>query len=171
MATASFRSTTGRSSVGKGSEPAPSAGGAGKSSRGGIHRRSRSLSRYSGRFPPTPPGTDDFATPRSRFVNKVRGAGVPEISVDDLAEEFFRARAESDEESDASYARNRGRSSVAGYSRGTESSRQRGRSVSRPPDRRAVPPKGVPDSVSRRRRSVSVARHRYSDSEVFVSSL
>ncbi|XP_042473902.1 uncharacterized protein LOC122056155 [Zingiber officinale] len=170
MATASFRSATGRSSVGKGREAAPSAGGASKSSRSGTNRRSRSLGRYSGRFPPTPPGTDDFATPRSRFVNKVRGAGVPEVSVDDLAEEFFRARAESDEESDVSCARNRGRSSVASYLRGTESSRQRGRSVSRPPDRQAVLPKGVPDRVSRRRRSVSVARHRYSESENDVES-
>ncbi|XP_042468764.1 uncharacterized protein LOC122051622 [Zingiber officinale] len=170
MATASFRSATGRSSVGKGREAAPSAGGASKSSRSGTNRRSRSLGRYSGRFPPTPPGTDDFATPRSRFVNKVRGAGIPEVSVDDLAEEFFRARAESDEESDVSCARNRGRSSVASYLRGTESSRQRGRSVSRPPDRQAVLPKGVPDRVSRRRRSVSVARHRYSDTENDVES-
>lgn len=152
-----------RSSVGK--------GGAGNSNRGGALQRSRSLSRYSGRFPQPPQDADDFSTPRGRFVNKVRGAGVPEISVDDLAEEFFRARAESDEESEPSYAKNRRRSSVASYLRETESSRQSGRSVSKPPDRRLAPPKGVSESVSRRRRSLSVARYRYSDSEVLVFSL
>ncbi|KAG6502250.1 hypothetical protein ZIOFF_042139 [Zingiber officinale] len=151
-----------RSSVGK--------GGVSKSSRSGTLQRSRSLSRYSGRFPPPPQDADHFSTPRGRFVNKVRGSGVPEISVDDLAEEFFRARAESDEESEPSYAKNRRRSSVASYLRETESSRQRGRSVSRPPDRLAAPPKGVSESVSRRRRSLSVAPYRYSDSENDVES-
>lgn len=152
-----------RSSVGK--------EGDGKFNCGGALQRSRSHSRCSGRFPQPPQDADDFSTPRGRFVNKVRAAGIPEISVDDLAEELFRARAESDEESEPSYAKNRRRSSVASYSRETESSRQRGRSVSKPPDRRLAPPKGVSESISRQRRSLSVARCRYSDSEVLVFSL
>ncbi|WOL13647.1 hypothetical protein Cni_G22420 [Canna indica] len=164
MATSTFRSTTERSSGGRGGA-IPSAAASGSSSRVGTHRRSRSLSRYSGRFPPPPPESDDFPTPRGRFVNKLRGSGFPEISVDDLADEFFRARAESEEDSEPSVARNRRRSSTASYLMQTESSRQRGRSMSKPPDRRTAPSKGVMDSASRRRRSVSVARHRCSDSE------
>ncbi|URE16277.1 hypothetical protein MUK42_12078, partial [Musa troglodytarum] len=171
MATAAFRSTSGRSSIGsRGGGGA--ARDAGPSTRGGEpHRRSRSLSRYSGRFPPPPPEPDDFPTPRGRFVNKLRGAGLPEISLDDIADEFFQARAESDEDSEPSAARSRPLSSVASYRMETESSRRRGRSVSRPPDRHAAPTKGVSDSVLRRRRSVSVARHRYSNSESHSSSL
>ncbi|RRT71875.1 hypothetical protein B296_00018439 [Ensete ventricosum] len=167
MATAAFRSTSGRSSIGS-----RGGGGAGRDAgsstrRGGEHhRRSRSLSRYSGRFPPPPPEPDDFPTPRGRFVNKLRGAGFPEISLDDIADEFFRARAESDEDSEPSAARSGPLSSVSSYRMETESSRRRGRSVSRPPDRQAAPTKGVPDSVLRRRRSVSVARHRCSNPEV-----
>ncbi|CAL9126586.1 unnamed protein product [Musa textilis] len=170
MATAAFRSTSGRSSIGsRGGGGA--ARDAGPSTRGGEpHRRSRSLSRCSGRFPPPPPEPDDFPTPRGRFVNKLRGAGLPEISLDDIADEFFRARAESDEDSEPSAARSRPLSSVASYRMETESSRRRGRSVSRPPDRHAAPTKGVSDSVLRRRRSVSVARHRYSNSENDVDS-
>lgn len=126
---------------------------------GGLLRRSRSLSR----FPPPSPSPEDAATPSSRFVNKVRGGGrggaglPPEISLDDLADEFFRARAESEDDDDEEEAvvvvrgeESRGRlrfpapaekgggrrSSTARYARETESSRQRGRSVSRPPAER-----------------------------------
>ncbi|XP_009409856.2 uncharacterized protein LOC103992027 [Musa acuminata AAA Group] len=170
MATAAFRSTSGRSSIGsRGGVGA--ARDAGSSTRGGQpHRRSRSLSRHSSRFPPPPPEPDDFPTPRGRFVNKLRGAGFPEISLDDIADEFFRARAESDEDSEPSAARSRPLSSVSSYRMETESSRRRGRSVSRPPDRHAAPTKGVSDNVLRRRRSVSVDRHRCSNSENDVDS-
>ncbi|KAL5200233.1 hypothetical protein ABZP36_021436 [Zizania latifolia] len=117
---------------------------------GGV-RRSRSLSR----FPPPSPSPENAATPSGRFVNKVRGGGgrgeggLPEISLEDIADEFFRARAESeDDEVDEEVeeeARGRlrfpvpaekgggRRSSTARYARETESSRLRGRSVSRPP--------------------------------------
>ncbi|CAL9061938.1 unnamed protein product [Musa banksii] len=170
MATAAFRSTSGRSSIGsRGGGGA--ARDAGSSTRGGQpHRRSRSLSRHSSRFPPPPPEPDDFPTPRGRFVNKLRGAGFPEISLDDIADEFFRARAESDEDSEPSAARSRPLSSVSSYRMETESSRRRGRSVSRPPDRHAAPTKGVSDNVLRRQRSVSVDRHRCSNSENDVDS-
>ncbi|KAG1364272.1 hypothetical protein COCNU_11G010990 [Cocos nucifera] len=163
MAMTALRSTSRRAAVGGG-------GGvedAGSSNRGGD-RRSRSLSRYSGRFPSTLPESDDFSTPRGRFVNKVRGSGFPEISLDDLADEFFRARAESEDEKESRPAdcRSDRRSSVASYRMETASSRRRGRSVSRPPDRRVVDGKPTTTGGSlRRQRSVSIARHRCSDSE------
>ncbi|XP_010913991.1 uncharacterized protein [Elaeis guineensis] len=169
MATAAFRSTSRRSAVGGGG-----AEDAGSSNRSAGHRRSRSLSHYSGRFPPPPPPeSDEFSTPRGRFVNKVRGSGFPEISLDDLADEFFRARAESDEEEGSRSAGRRSdrRSSVASYRMETESSRRRGRSASRPPDRSSVNGKPTSGGNSRRQRSVSVARHRCSDSESHSSSL
>jgi hypothetical protein len=138
---------------------------------GGSHRRSRSLSR----FPPPSPSPEDAPTPSSRFVTKVRGGGsssggFPEISLDDLADEFFRARVESEDDDDAP-PRGRGRlpapspseekgarrSSTARYARETESSRQRERSVSRPPpDRRAAAENG--GAAARRQRYPSVDR-------------
>ncbi|XP_039805491.1 serine/arginine repetitive matrix protein 2-like isoform X2 [Panicum virgatum] len=163
----------------------PTAGGGG----GSRVRRSRSLSR----FPPPSPPPEDAATPSSRFVNKVRGGGrgglPPEISLDDLADEFFRARAESedDEDEDAAVARGRPRypapaekgggggrrSSTARYARETESSRQRERSVSRPPaQRRGVAANAVSGGPAARRqryasvdRRASMDRHRWCDSD------
>ncbi|KAJ4799197.1 hypothetical protein LUZ62_050443 [Rhynchospora pubera] len=113
----------------------------------GAHRRARSLSR----FPPPTPGSDEFETPRGRFVNKARGSGqvlfsdTGEVSLDDLADEFLRARAESEEDEVVLVRRGRddrrmsfhrgkiGSGSSSRYLRETESSKQRGRSVSRPP--------------------------------------
>uniref|UniRef100_A0A0E0E3T0 Uncharacterized protein n=1 Tax=Oryza meridionalis TaxID=40149 RepID=A0A0E0E3T0_9ORYZ len=161
---------------------------------GGLLRRSRSLSR----FPPPSPSPEDAATPSSRFVNKVRGGGrggaglPPEISLDDLADEFFRARAESeDDEDDEVVVRGeevRGRlrfpapaekgggrrSSTARYARETESSRQRGKSVSRPPAERrgraTAVANGGAAAAGRQRyasvdRSASMDRHRWCDSD------
>uniref|UniRef100_A0A0E0Q011 Uncharacterized protein n=1 Tax=Oryza rufipogon TaxID=4529 RepID=A0A0E0Q011_ORYRU len=164
---------------------------------GGLLRRSRSLSR----FPPPSPSPEDAATPSSRFVNKVRGGGrggaglPPEISLDDLADEFFRARAESEDDDDEEEAvvvvrgeESRGRlrfpapaekgggrrSSTARYARETESSRQRGRSVSRPPAERrggatAVANGGAAAAGRQRYASVdrraSMDRHRWCDSD------
>ncbi|RWV82118.1 hypothetical protein GW17_00056413 [Ensete ventricosum] len=176
MTTAAFRSATGRSSIG-GPAAARSACDTGSSgSDEGPRRRSRSLSRFSGRFPPSQPEAEDFPTPPGRFVNKAPGCVFPEISLDDVVDEFFRARAESEEEeeeeSQPSDARSRRRSSVTSYFPiNTEWSCRRGRSVTRPPDCQTAPPKGVSNSVLRRRRSVSVARHRCSDSESHSSSL
>nr|ACN85274.1 unknown [Oryza alta] len=164
---------------------------------GGLLRRSRSLSR----FPPPSPSPEDAATPSSRFVNKVRGggrggAGLPEISLDDLADEFFRARAESEDDDDdddeevvvvVRGEESRGRlrfpapaekgdgrrSSTARYARETESSRQRGRSVSRPPAERRGGATAVPNggaAAGRQRyasvdRRASMDRHRWCDSD------
>jgi hypothetical protein len=170
-------------------------GGSGGGGGGGSVRRSRSLSR----FPPPSPSPDDAPTPSSRFVTKVRGAAFPpEVSLDDLADEFFRARAESEDDDDddqviAGRGRSRfpapaekggsggRRSSTARYARETESSRLRGRSVSRPPAERrgVVAPSaangGGPAARRQRYASVdrraSVDRHRWCDSDVSVSRM
>ncbi|PUZ59981.1 hypothetical protein GQ55_4G086700 [Panicum hallii var. hallii] len=190
---AAFRSGTRRGDAfaaledaGSATRGRPAAGGGGG---GSSVRRSRSLSR----FPPPSPSPEDAATPSSRFVNKVRGGGrgglPPEISLDDLADEFFRARAESedDEEEDVAVARGRSRypapaekgagggrrSSTARYARETESSRQRERSVSRPPaERRGVAANAVKGGPAARRqryasvdRRASMDRHRWCDSD------
>ncbi|TKW22443.1 hypothetical protein SEVIR_4G229300v4 [Setaria viridis] len=152
---------------------------------GSSVRRSRSLSR----FPPPSPTPEDAATPSSRFVNKVRGGAFPpEVSLDDLADEFFRARAESeDDDEEESVGRGRSRfpapaekgggggrrSSTARYARETESSLQRGRSVSRPPaERRGVAPSAANGGPAARRqryasvdRRASMDRHRWCDSD------
>ncbi|CAD6339038.1 unnamed protein product [Miscanthus lutarioriparius] len=181
--------TRGRQAAGGGS------GGAGGGG-GGSVRRSRSLSR----FPPPSPSPEDAATPSSRFVTKVRGGGgggggggfPPEVSLDDLADEFFRARAESegddDDEETAAPARGRSRlpapaergggvgrrSSTARYARETESSRQRGHSVSRPPaDRRGVAASAVnagPAAAARRQRYASVDRRASMDRQRWCDS-
>ncbi|KAH0458445.1 hypothetical protein IEQ34_013760 [Dendrobium chrysotoxum] len=132
-------------------------------------RRSRSLSRYSGRFPPPSPEIDEYETPRGRFVNKVRGSGFLETSLDDLADEFFQAMAKECEE-DATPAAGRSRRRVIGerLMAETESSRRRGRSVSRHrADSAASMGKGVSGNSgnSRPRRSVSVSRSRVSELE------
>ncbi|CAN6163497.1 unnamed protein product [Urochloa humidicola] len=170
--------------AGSGTRGRQASGGGGGS--GGSVRRSRSLSRFPS------PSPEDAATPSSRFVNKVRGGAFPpEVSLDDLADEFFRARAESEDDDgdDAAVARGRSRfpapaergsggggrrSSIARYARETEASRQRGRSVSRPPaERRAVAPTNAANgggAAARRQRYASVDRrasmdrHRWCDS-------
>ncbi|KAI0502395.1 hypothetical protein KFK09_017344 [Dendrobium nobile] len=132
-------------------------------------RRSRSLSRYSGRFPPPSQEIDEYETPRGRFVNKVRGSGFLETSLDDLADEFFQAMAKECEE-DATLVAGRSRRRMIGerLMAETESSRQRGRSVSRHrADSAASKGKSVSGSSvnSRPRRSVSVSRSRLSELE------
>uniref|UniRef100_A0A453SGT3 Uncharacterized protein n=1 Tax=Aegilops tauschii subsp. strangulata TaxID=200361 RepID=A0A453SGT3_AEGTS len=162
-------------------------GGGGSAARGrtpdgaGGLRRSRSLSR----FPPPSPSPEDAPTPSSRFVTKVRGGGpsggFPEISLDDLADEFFRARVESEDDDEevvvqrgeddsrgrlrfpapAEKGRGGRRSSTARYARETASSRQRERSASRPPlERRggaAAAENGA--AAATRQRYASVDRH------------
>ncbi|XP_045803472.1 uncharacterized protein LOC123897019 [Trifolium pratense] len=159
MATAAFKSTTKRIPVGASSVEDSS------SSSSSLHRRSRSLSRparsrYSG-------DTDtDLPAPRGKFVNTVRGCGFPEISLDDLAIEFFESA-------------NRGRldsrsSESESTPAGGTSSLRRGRSARRSSgvgdDRRssiggAGGGRTVSDANSRRRRSLSVVRCQISDSE------
>ncbi|KAH7684262.1 Homeobox-like domain-containing protein [Dioscorea alata] len=168
MATAAFRSTTKRSSIGRaGQDTASSA----------ARRRSRSLSRGPSRFPPSPPEPSELPTPRGKFVNKARGSGFPEISLDDLADEYFKSKFE-DEITPPDRRSSRRMSEISPRMENGEINRQRGRSVSR----RGVDGKGfangkkeegfLENSVPRRRqRSLSVARHRCSDSESYSSTL
>ncbi|CAJ1975022.1 unnamed protein product [Sphenostylis stenocarpa] len=164
MATAAFKSTTKRTPVGASSADDSA------SSSSLHHRRSRSLSRparYS--FPSREEDCGaDRRTPKGRFVNTVRGSVFPEISLDDLAIEFFESA-------------NRGRfggtrtSESEASPAGAGASQRRGRSVSRKSsgvgdDRRVSVDGGgggrpVSDANSRRRRSVSVVRYQISDSE------
>ena len=153
MATSAFKSTTKRSSIGT-----PSSAGNSTSS---AHRRSRSLSRFSRRVPAAEDEVfEQVPLPRGRFVNTERGSGFPEISLDDLAVDLLGSV-------------ERGRCSDLYRSVAAGSSQRRGRSVSR----RGADGNGstsgslgagkvVSDSISRRRRSVSVARQQISDSEV-----
>lgn len=112
--------------------------------------------------------------PRGKFVNTTRGstAPFPEISLDDLALEFFSSSSKN--ESDGGVAAEReGRSAsrrgeIGRWASDTASSRRRGRSVSRgrsdavPSSSAASGAKNAvsSDVSSRRRRSVSVVRCR-----------
>ncbi|KAF2302627.1 hypothetical protein GH714_000460 [Hevea brasiliensis] len=89
MATSAFRSTTKRTPIAK-SSAASTDDSSSSTSNASAHRRSRSLSRFSRPLPP--PGddfSDDAPAPRGRFVNTVRGSGFPDITLDDLAVQFF----------------------------------------------------------------------------------
>lgn len=97
-------------------------------------------------------------------MNKTRGSGFPEISLDDLADEFFGTKGFDAEEESRSNLGRTGRSSRRGdderFRMETESSRRRGRSVSK---------KGNfvnGDGSRQQRRSISVARRRSADLEV-----
>ncbi|XP_043697380.1 uncharacterized protein LOC122648194 isoform X4 [Telopea speciosissima] len=194
MATSAFKSTTKRSPIGAASNVDDAASSSNHSAT--HHRRSRSLSRFSGRSHALESDELPAATPRSRFVNTVRGSGFPEIiSLDDLANDFFPLNLK-DKYPDTDILREseRGRSRSSSARRtsaigGTYSSatisgtkgashsqeQRRGRSVSRQHGRlggtaNASASTGIafPDncSNSRRRRSLSVARCQFSDSEI-----
>ncbi|KAF7838201.1 uncharacterized protein G2W53_006683 [Senna tora] len=169
MATAAFKSTTKRTPVGTSS--ASSTDDSGSSNRNSsAHRRARSLSRFSRRLPPHDSANDldEFPARKGRFVNTVRGSGFPEISLDDLAIEFFES---------ANRGRQASRHSEPSPVSGAAASQRRGRSVSRKSagvgndGRGGVGNSGggggrvVPDANSRRRRSLSVVRYQISDSE------
>ncbi|XP_052184074.1 uncharacterized protein LOC127796061 isoform X2 [Diospyros lotus] len=166
MATSAFKSATKRTPMGS----ASSTDDCGSSSK--AHRRSRSLSRFS-RPKPEPPSEGDGPAPRGRFVNTVRGSGFPEISLDDLAIEFFKDSATERESDRGRSARRFSEVSPAGAE--NASSQRRGRSVSRQSSRivdgksssRHASSGGTvaSDANSRRRRSVSVIRYQISDSE------
>ncbi|XP_068637081.1 uncharacterized protein [Aristolochia californica] len=156
MASAAFKSNTKRTPIGS----ASTAEDAGSSNRAGLHRRSRSLSRYSRRCPPPEPDSERLA-PRGGFVNTVRGSRLTDISLDDLADEFFAVK------EDAQRSRVGRRVSSAGLN--GDAIVRRGRSVSRSHGKGnsadSLSSKGVSDTYSWRRRSVSVARYQQSDSE------
>ncbi|XP_052625497.1 uncharacterized protein LOC111881415 isoform X2 [Lactuca sativa] len=165
MATSAFKSTTKRDPIGTSS---PSTDDSPTSSASKAHRRSRSLSRFS-RAIPAEIDSGVLPTPRRKFVNTVRGSDFPEISLDDLAIEFFSGKDNSSEVDDESGSSRSSRpvrvkseiSPVLG------SSQRRGRSVSRRNDDtasnaggtiRAVPHaeiSSVTPSSQRRGRSVS----------------
>ncbi|XP_073037241.1 uncharacterized protein [Primulina eburnea] len=177
MATSAFKSTTKRTPI-RGSSSSEDSSCASRSL-----RRSRSLSQFSRPVHPEcdteQPVLDYNKTgPRGKFVNTVRGSATfPEISLDDLALEFFGSRTEN--ERDGGVVRERkereGRS-VGRWASDTVSSRRRGRSVSRSrwdsiSNSSAFEGNKVvssSDAGSRRRRSLSVARHQISDSETEV---
>uniref|UniRef100_A0A2P2KU57 Uncharacterized protein MANES_06G116500 n=1 Tax=Rhizophora mucronata TaxID=61149 RepID=A0A2P2KU57_RHIMU len=166
MATSAFKSTTKRTPSTKSSSSSPkdpSSSNQGSS----IHRRSRSLSRFSHRIPTN---ADDFSEEasvphRGRFVNTVKASGFPEISLDDLAIRSLNSadRGGSDSRLDdvspgdkASASQRRGRSvsrhsSRVGVGKGNGGSIRSGGRVNQ-------------ESNSRRRRSVSVVRYQASDS-------
>lgn len=176
MASSAFKSTTRRTTLGGSSAGADDSSG---SSGNKPHRRSRSLSRVAhGPRRYEEPLQVDLgynAAPRGKFVNTSRGSGVPEISLDDLAIEFF-SQEEEKENSDRGRSERRA-SGIGHWASETASSRRRGRSVSRQgsktsaADRKSVAADrsrsnlAKSDATSRRRRSVSVVRYQISDSE------
>ncbi|KAM3319289.1 hypothetical protein P3S67_006489 [Capsicum chacoense] len=178
MASSAFKSTTRRTTLGGGSPAVDSSSSSGSSATK-PHRRSRSLSRVSHgprRYEePAQVGLGDNAAPRGKFVNTIRGSGVPEISLDDLAIEFF-SQEEDRENSDRGRSERRA-SGIGHWASETASSRRRGRSVSRQgtktstDDRKSVAADrsrskiATSDASSRRRRSVSAVRYQISDSE------
>ncbi|CAL0305155.1 unnamed protein product [Lupinus luteus] len=171
MATAAFKSTTKRTPARANSSTEDSITSTSTSTSTSVHRqrRSRSLSQFS-----RPLNADGN---NGKFVNTVRGSGFPEISLDDLAIEFFHS-------ADRGRSGSRSFETKASSAAGTASQR-RGRSVSRKSgggvdDRRSSVGGGsvdvrrssiggsgraVSDANSRRRRSVSVIRYQISDSE------
>ncbi|MBA0741008.1 hypothetical protein Gogos_014185 [Gossypium gossypioides] len=162
MATSAFKSTSKRSSLVDSADVS-------SSNRASVHRRARSLSRFSRRL--ADDDDDDETTPapkpRGRTVNTARGSGLPEISLDDLAIELFDSSL-----SGRSAAWNANVSPRNGEGGVVENVVQRrGRSVSRRGTSGSSVNSGsggrlTSDTAnSRRRRSVSVARYQISDSE------
>ncbi|CAH9116297.1 unnamed protein product [Cuscuta europaea] len=179
MATSAFKSTTKRAPIGGSAEVSSSSSSSGNR----AARRSRSLSRFSRRLPFGEEPAEAVAssgfepTPRRRFVNTARGSVFPEISLDDLAQEFFCRKDEEIDSSDPDRSRSVRRGSDIGrWASETASSQRRGRSVSRQSsktngDRKSIVSDrsrvntGLPEINSRRRRSVSSVRFQISDSE------
>ncbi|XWS60310.1 hypothetical protein CRYUN_Cryun07bG0025100 [Craigia yunnanensis] len=162
MATSAFKSTTKRTSLIDSPEDSSS------SNRTSVHRRARSVSRFSRRLPGATDDDDETTTAprtRGRFINTVSGSGFPEISLDDLAIELFDSslRGRSASRHDDVCPRN--------GEGGENVTQRRGRSVSRQGSGCSfVNSDGggrlTSDTAnSRRRRSVSVVRHQISDSE------
>ncbi|XP_028765141.1 uncharacterized protein LOC114723154 isoform X2 [Neltuma alba] len=187
MATAAFKSTTKRTPIGASS--ASSTDDSSSSNRNySAYRRARSLSRAPRRVPSHDLANDpdEFPAPRGKFVNTVRGSGFPEISLDDLAIEFFesanRGRMASRHSelspangATASRSRMASRHSELSPANGATVSQRRGRSVSRKSsgvinDGRGNSDYGAnrdggSDAHTGRRRSLSVVRYQISDSE------
>ncbi|KAL4185941.1 hypothetical protein AMTRI_Chr10g8270 [Amborella trichopoda] len=89
MATSAFKSTSRRSQIFTPEKSSPSAKtteDASSSNRPGFHRRSRSLSRFPGRY-----SGELQESKGRRFVNTERGSDFAAISLEDIAAELFRA--------------------------------------------------------------------------------
>ncbi|KAF8083533.1 hypothetical protein N665_0767s0008 [Sinapis alba] len=100
------------------------------STRRSIPRRHRSLSRFSHRTPD--PDADVTPMRKGKFVNTVRGSGFGEISLDDLAVEFFESFSSESGLSSSERGRSGSRKSSGGGGVGdAANSQRRGRSVSR----------------------------------------
>lgn len=177
MASSAFKSTTNRTPIGASSSS--SIDDSSSSSRSSLLRRSRSLSRVSRRLPePSSDCSGEIPSSRGRFVNTTRGSGFTDISLDDLAVEFFGS---------GQRCRSSLLDSEASPTTGDSLSQRRGRSVSRQASRisgvngdvrgnvsgNSVREKVTSDfsSSSRRRRSLSVVRCQISDSEVSIVSI
>ncbi|XP_044485769.1 uncharacterized protein LOC123211238 [Mangifera indica] len=163
MATSAFKSTTKRTPIATSQTSTTDDSSSSASRNSATHRRSRSLSRFSKRLS----GQEFFPdeAPKGRFVNTVRGSGFPEISLDDLAVEFFDSSGDRGRLSVRKDEPNDSRAGGGGTVR-------RGRSVSRQGAKGfsgnfSAGGKVVPESNNnpRRRRSVSVVRYQISDSE------
>ncbi|KAK6924716.1 hypothetical protein RJ641_009042 [Dillenia turbinata] len=162
MATAAFKSTTKRTPMGgKSSSSTEDSASSSK-----THRRARSLSRFS--RPLTGSSVDFEETPgrRGKFVNTVRGSGFPEISLDDLAIEFFPTKDSTETESERErVSRRRSEISPSMAESARQAAVRRGRSVSRRGSCNEEKKSGASNGSSSRRRSVSVVRHQICDSE------
>ncbi|XP_043809736.1 uncharacterized protein LOC122723060 [Manihot esculenta] len=83
------RSTTKRTPIAK-SSASSTDDSSSSNRRSSAHRRSQSLSYFSR---PLPPAGDDLSgvvlLPRGRFVNTIKGSGFPNVTLDDLAIQFF----------------------------------------------------------------------------------
>uniref|UniRef100_A0A1J3H580 Uncharacterized protein n=1 Tax=Noccaea caerulescens TaxID=107243 RepID=A0A1J3H580_NOCCA len=128
MATSALNSTIKRTTpLAKSSE---SCDDSSYSTRRSIPRRYRSLSRFSHRMP----DPDAELTPmrKGKFVNTVRGSGFAEISLDDLAVEFFESFSGESGVSSGERERSGSRKSGGGNGEGEmTNSQRRGRSFSR----------------------------------------
>ncbi|XP_026401226.1 uncharacterized protein LOC113297043 isoform X2 [Papaver somniferum] len=151
MATAAFKSTSKRSSINSSSSTKDAESD-------NRHRRSRSLSRFSGRY--NNEIENEFLVPKKnpKFVNTERGsAGFPEISLDDLVSEFFPS--ENNHDRGRSSLRSSGNSSSSNSMSGDVITR-RGRSVSRQRGQASVQDSnlGGGSGISNSRRGRSVSR-------------
>ncbi|MBA0801860.1 hypothetical protein Gohar_012199 [Gossypium harknessii] len=161
MATSAFKSTSKRSSLGDSADVS-------SSNRASVHRRARSLSRFS-RLLADDYDDETIPAPKTsgRTVNTARGSGLPEISLDDLAIELFDSSLSGRSASwNANVSTRNGEGGVV-----ENVVQRRGRSVSRRGTSGSSVNSGsggrlTSDTAnSRRRRSVSVARYQISDSE------
>ncbi|KAG7537376.1 hypothetical protein ISN44_As13g012710 [Arabidopsis suecica] len=156
MATSAFNSTMKRTtSLAKSSE---SGDDSSYSTRRSASRRHRSLSRFSHRMPD--PEIEVTPMRKGKFVNTVRGSGFGEISLDDLAVEFFESFSGESEISSGERGRSGLRKSGGGSGGGegeVTNSLRRGRSVSRvcSGGNGGLRRLGADTESSRRRRSLS----------------